>query len=260
MELLAADYFRFHTLVANGYLELLQYLQYYRYAVTHQELKAGRLKAALTQLEAAPRLRVSQPYLSQLENGTRPITTALARRAASVYRLPATALPLSSSPRREVDVSKLAHQLASLGYPGFAHLRSDGYKANPAMVVLDALLQKNLETRLAEALPWVVATYPNLQWDWLVQQAKLNDIQNRLGFVIDLARQVADKSQRQSELAQLSQVSHLLQRSLLAHEDTLCRESMSKVERSWLAENRSPYAKRWNLLTGLAPEQLPYAA
>ena len=228
--------------------------------MTGQELKAGRVKAALIQLDAARRLRVSQPYLSQLENGSRPVTAALARRAASLYRLPATVLPLRSLPTNEIDASKLAPQLAGLGYPGFAHLRSGSYKANPATVVLDALLQRNLETRLAEALPWVVATYPNLQWDWLVQQAKLNDIQNRLGFVIDLARQVAEKSQRQSELAQLSEVSHLLQRSLLAHEDTLCRESMSKVERSWLAENRSPYAKRWNLLTGLAPEQLPYAA
>ena len=79
-------------------------------------------------------------------------------------------------------------------------------------------------------------------------------------FVVDLAKQVFEKSQRQSELEQLSEVSHRLERSLLAHEDTLCRESMSEVERNWLAENRSPYAKRWNLLTGLAAEQLPYAA
>jgi len=227
--------------------------------MTYQEFKAGRANAALTQLQAAPRLRISQPYLSQLENGTRPVTTALARRAASLYRLPATALPLPSSPTKEVDASRLAHQLANLGYPGFAHLRSGKYKANPAMVVLDALLQKNLETRIAEALPWVVATYSNLRWDWLVQQAKLNDIQNRLGFVVDLAKQVTEKSQRQSEFAQLSEVSRLLKRSLLAHEDTLCRESMSEVERDWLAENRSPYAKRWNLLTGLVIEQLFYA-
>ena len=228
--------------------------------MTHQELKAGRIEAGLTQLQAAPRLRVSQSYLSQLENGTRPVTAALARRAASVYRLSATALPLPSSPTKKVDANKLAHQLANLGYPGFAHLRSGSYKANPAMVILGALSQRNLETRLSEALPWVVGTYPNLRWDWLVQQAKLNDVQNRLGFVVDLAKQVAEKSQKQSELAQLSEVSHLLERSLLAHEDTLCRESMSEVERNWLAENRSPYAKRWNLLTGLAPEQLPYAA
>jgi transcriptional regulator with XRE-family HTH domain len=238
----------------------LHILQYYSRIMTGRELKAGRVKAALTQLQAASHLRVSQPYLSQLENGTRPITLALVRRAASVYQLPATALPLPSSPTKEIDASKLTHQLASLGYPGFAHLRGGGYKANPAMVVLDALLQRNLETRLSEALPWVVATYPNLQWDWLVQQAKLNDIQNRLGFVVDLAKTIAQKSQHRSELATLSEVSLLLERSLLAREDTLCRESMSEVERNWLAENRSPYAKRWNLLTGLAPEQLSYAA
>jgi transcriptional regulator with XRE-family HTH domain len=238
----------------------LQILQYDAFIMTHQELKAGRVKAALTQLQAAPRLRVSQCYLSQLENGTRPVTSALARRAASVYRLSATALPLPSSPTKKVDANKLAHQLAGLGYPGFAHLRSGSHKANPAMVVLDALSQKNLETRFSEALPWVVATYPNLRWDWLVRQAKLNDVQNRLGFVVDLARQVAEKSQNQSALAQLSEVSDLLERSLLAREDTLCRESMSEVERNWLAENRSPYAKRWNLLTGLSPEQLSYAA
>jgi DNA-binding XRE family transcriptional regulator len=238
----------------------LQVLQYYSSIMTHQELKAGRVEAELTQFQAAPRLRVSQSYLSQLENGTRPVTTALARRAASVYRLSATALPLPSSPTKKVDANKLAHQLANLGYPGFAHLRSGSYKANPAMVVLDALLQGNLETRLSEALPWVVATYPNLRWDWLVQQAKLHDVQNRLGFVVDLAKRVIEKSQSQSKVAQLSEISHLLERSLLAREDTLCRESMSEVERTWLAENRSLYAKRWNLLTGLAPEQLPYAA
>jgi transcriptional regulator with XRE-family HTH domain len=228
--------------------------------MTNQELKVGRVKAALTQLQAAPRLRISQPYLSQLENGTRPVTAVLARRAASVYRLPATALPLPPSPTKKFDAGKLARQLAGLGYPGFAHLLSGSHKANPAMVILDALLQRNLETRLSEALPWVVATYPNLQWKWLVQQAKLNDLQNRLGFVVDLAKQVAEKSQHPSELAQLSEISHLLERSLLAHEDTLCRESMSEVERNWLAENRSTYAKRWNLLTGLDPEQLSYAA
>jgi transcriptional regulator with XRE-family HTH domain len=138
--------------------------------MTSQELTAGRVKAALTQFQAARRLRVSQPYLSQLENGTRPITSALARRAASVYRLPATALPLPFSPTKEIDATRLAHQLASLGYPGFGHLGAGGYKANPASVVLDALLQRNLETRLSEALPWVVATYPNLQWDCLIER------------------------------------------------------------------------------------------
>jgi hypothetical protein len=51
------------------------------------------------------------------------------------------------------DQDKLAHELASLGYPGFAHLRRT--KANPAAVLLEALIQPDLEVRLTEALPWV---------------------------------------------------------------------------------------------------------
>lgn len=61
------------------------------------------------------------------------------------------------------------------------------HEANPAAVVLEALLQKDLETRLAEALPWVLLTYPDLHWSWLVRHAKLQDAQNRLGFLVALA-------------------------------------------------------------------------
>src|SRR6267142_5419146 len=51
------------------------------YLMTHEQMKAGRLKTALTQVQAALRLGVSQPYLSQLEKGERPITSELARSA-----------------------------------------------------------------------------------------------------------------------------------------------------------------------------------
>ena len=44
----------------------------------YEQLKAGRLKATLTQKQAAERLGVSQPYLSQLEKGDRPVTVELA--------------------------------------------------------------------------------------------------------------------------------------------------------------------------------------
>jgi hypothetical protein len=87
------------------------------------------------------------------------------------------------------DAGQLARQLSGLGYPGFAHLRPR--KANPAAVVLEALLQKNLEVRLAEALPWVLLTYPDLDWSWLVRHAKLHDVQNRLGFLVAVAKNLA---------------------------------------------------------------------
>jgi hypothetical protein len=51
-----------------------------------------------------------------------------------------------------------------------------------------------------------------------------------------------------------------LEHARLVREDTLCRESMSDAERRWLASNRSPLARHWNLLTGLAVDQLPYAS
>lgn len=230
--------------------------------MTNDNLKAGRLAAGLTQVEAAARLGVSQPYLSQLERGRRPVTARLARVATTLYRLPATALPMPESvkPGAPVDPEKLARLLAGLGYPGFEHLRS-GSRANPAAVVLEALLQPDLEVRLSEALPWVLLNHPKLDWQWLVDHAKLHDVQNRLGFVVAVARAVAARHERFSDAeATLAVAEQQLERSRLAREDTLGRESMPPAERSWLAENRSPAARHWNMLTSLTHEQLPYAA
>jgi transcriptional regulator with XRE-family HTH domain len=210
----------------------------------------------MTQVQAAKRLGVSQPYLSQLERGDRQLTESLTRAAASLYQLPATALPIPEQlvPSDHLDSDKLARKLAGLGYPGFAHLR--GTKANPAQVVLEALSQKDLEVRLSEALPWVVLRYPDLDWAWLMNHAKLLDVQNRLGFVVDTAAALAVGP----ALDRLSSVAQQLERSRLMRVDTLCRESMPAAERDWLSENRSDFAKRWNLLTGLTPGLLPYAA
>jgi transcriptional regulator with XRE-family HTH domain len=228
--------------------------------VTNEQLKAGRLKAGLTQKRAAAALRVSQPYLSQLEMGQRPVTPELARSAAKVYRLRATALPMSAPPSagNDLDAAELARQLSGLGYPGFSHLRLR--KTNPATVVIHALLQKDLETRLAEALPWVLLTYPDLDWSWLVHHAKLHDLQNRLGFLVALAKDLAaDRSEFASAIVRLSAVEQQLERARLAREDTLCRESMPTAERRWLKNHRSALARHWNLLTGLTADQLSYA-
>jgi len=53
-------------------------------AMTNEQFKAGRLRAGLTQKQAAAALAVSQPYLSQLETGHRPVTPELARSAATL--------------------------------------------------------------------------------------------------------------------------------------------------------------------------------
>ena len=196
----------------------------------------------------------------QLEKGQRPITADLARAAAALYRLSATALPIPETAPEgaAANPDKLARQLSGLGYPGFAHLAA--LKANPAAVVLEALLQKDLEVRFAEALPWVLLIYPDLDWSWLVRHAKLQDAQNRLGFLVALAKNLtAGRPEFEPALKQLTTVEQRLERARLAREDTLGRESMSTAERRWLETNRSPLARHWNLLTGLTPDQLSYA-
>jgi transcriptional regulator with XRE-family HTH domain len=225
-----------------------------------RQFKSGRVAAGLTQVVAAERLGVSQAYLSQLEKGRRPVTQELARLAIRVYGLSPVALPLpeESSDLSDVDASRLARQLSGLGYPGFEYLR--GERVNPALLVFQSLVHDDLEVRLTEALPWVLASYPDADWSWLVDQVKLKDVQNRLGFVVGLAQQLAtSREEFQSALQPLAQAEAKLERARLAREDTLCRENMPAVERRWLVSNRSPLAQHWNLLSGLTVDQLPYA-
>jgi hypothetical protein len=77
----------------------------------------------------------------------------------------------------------------ALGYEPFAYLR--GRLSNPAAVLLAALCQSDLPARVVEALPWLALHFPDLNRDWLVERAKLHDVQNRLGYVVTLAAQVA---------------------------------------------------------------------
>jgi transcriptional regulator with XRE-family HTH domain len=228
--------------------------------MTAQQWKTGREKAGLTQVVAARSLNVSQPYLSQLETGLRDASDELARKAANLYEIP-TALPLPES----LDVrggppDQLQRNLASLGYPGFEHVRSRG-KSNPAEVLLKAVVQRDLGTRLVEALPWVLSTYTGLNWEWLRDRVKWNNAQNRLGYLVHLAEQTARVlPERQGAVQVLSLWEAELEEARLAREGTLCRESMPEPERTWLRANRSESASHWNLLTGLTAEQLSYAA
>jgi transcriptional regulator with XRE-family HTH domain len=143
-----------------------------------------------TQVKAAERLGVSQPYLALLETGKREFGPRLVRRLAKVLKLGPTVLPLREKMPGRVDPQSLAQQFASLGYPGFAYLRA-ARKRNPAEVLLTALAQDNLESRLTEGLPWLVLNYIDMDRAWLVNQAKLHDLTNRLGFVVTLAKGVA---------------------------------------------------------------------
>src|ERR1044072_9411287 len=150
-----------------------------------RDLRAGREKRGWTQQEAASRLGVSQAYLCLLEKGLRRVPEKLARKAASTFRLSAVTLPTQAgwNAVQHKNEDALASDLAALGYPGFSHLKSRR-KKNPAEVLLAALSAQDLNSRLTEALPWILLKYPDLDWQSLVKEVKVRDLQNRLGFVI----------------------------------------------------------------------------
>jgi transcriptional regulator with XRE-family HTH domain len=225
-----------------------------------QELRAGREQRGWTQARAAERLGVSQPYLALLERGRRNVPPRLAHRAVRVLNLSPALLPVRSAPSR-VDAKQLAQQLASLDYPGFAYMRA-GWKRNPAEVLLSALAQPNLEPRLTEALPWVLLRYgAQLQLNWLVEQARLHRLSNRLGYVVHLAKRVAEErgDVHSPTYRALASLESALRASRFDVEDTLCQSALSHTEREWLRESRPAEAKYWHLLTDWRPEHLQYA-
>ena len=148
-----------------------------------------------------------------------------------------------------------ALDLAALGYPGFAHLRTSRKRAS-ADVVLSALQVADLEPRLVEALPWVLLECADLDWEWLVSEALANNLQNKLGFLTNLARRLAEESGRVETAEILREREEVLERSRLTAEGTLCHDSLTQVERSWLKLNRPKDAEHWCLLTDLSPEHL----
>ena len=221
------------------------------------ELRDARLASSWTQNDAAQKLGVTQAYLSMVERGVRPVSTELASRAMDVFEVSATALPLGNYEHGSRDEFSFKQALGTLGYPGFAYLRGS-VKSNPAEVLMDALDSEELDSRVTEALPWLPLAYPKLNWDWLTFNAKLRDRQNRLAFVVGLARQLAEKNQDANLARSLAERVDALERSRLAAEDTLCKESMTRAERKWLRTHRSQAAEHWNLLTDLTVEQLDH--
>jgi transcriptional regulator with XRE-family HTH domain len=196
----------------------------------------------------AKRLGVSQPYVSLLERNRRAIPVRLARRLSNVLGLPPDMLPVGLVETPLVS-RRAASALGRFGYPGFAYLRH-GAMLNPAEWLVRTLQAKDVDARVVEALPWVVLRYPNLDWNWLLREAKVNDLQNRLGFVVTLAKERAEsKGDRQTAL-KLAHWEHTLEHSRLQREDAF-RESLTDAERRWLRVNRSKEAEKWNVLSGL---------
>ena len=226
-----------------------------------QELKRARLDKNWTQTEAADRLGMTQAYLNFLENGKRQLTPRLVRRAVSVYGLSPEGLPVADTfMRASTDDKRLTELVAQLGYPGFLYVRAHSVKKNPSEVLLTALAQKSLDGRVAEALPWVAMEYAQSKPDsWLVENARKFSLQNRLGFVVTLAKRVAESRGNVSKAKALGLLETSLDDSRLAKEDAFYRPPRTENEREWLRKNRTKDAEHWNLLTDMKPEHLQYA-
>ncbi len=221
------------------------------------DVARARKARGWTQHDLAGRLGVSQPYVSLLERNRRAVPDRLALRLSKALGLPPSTLPLRSVTQALVS-HRAASSLGRVGYPGFAYLRG-GHVLNPAEVLVGTLKAENLDARLVEALPWVLAAYPDLDWAWLVREAKLNDLQNRLGLVVTVARELAERRADSRTAETLSHWERVLERSRLQREEAF-RESLTDAEREWLRANRSPEAARWNVLSTLADKTVPDAS
>jgi transcriptional regulator with XRE-family HTH domain len=223
--------------------------------MTGQDLREGRMGRGWTQQEAARRLGISQGYLSMLERERRNLPTHLAGVVLKAFDVSPLALPLHGA--NAWASADLAKELSTLGYPGFARFRRRA-NWNPAELLLAALSCPNLERRVAEALPWLALTYYKMDWQFVTREAKLYDLQNRLGLVVTLARKLAENKKHKAS-AELRLVEGRVRPSKLAATGTFCHENMTQAERRWLTENSSDPARQWNLLSDLAPEHLPHA-
>jgi transcriptional regulator with XRE-family HTH domain len=224
--------------------------------MTGLELKLARKRLGWTQVTAAARLGVSQAYLSMLEQGVRRVPLKLQKKFVSALDLPPVALPVQER-QSTVRGDELAAELGALGYSGFSHVRARKVRWNPADLLLMALKNSDLDSRLAEALPWMVWRYADLDWSRVVAHAKSHDLQNRLGFVVTLGRQLAERNGDSAAAGKLQTVESMLLGSVLARNDSLTR--LTNAERRWLETERPPEAKQWNVLSDLSVQHLSHA-
>lgn len=224
--------------------------------MTGVALGRARKREGISQVQAAKLLGLSQPMLSHIETGKRNVSLEVAQRATEVFGDDPTALPVNPLPRHNDEM--LASELGRLGYPGYAHLSSR--LRNPAEFLLDALDHPDLDVRTTEGLPWVVLTYPHLDWSWLLREVKLRNRQNRLGFIVSLANKMALQNDVFVLFSALEPVLRDLEDARLVKEDTLCQESWPLSRKQHVRAVRSKLAAHWNLDTRLTEVDLEHYA
>ena len=87
------------------------------------------------------------------------------------------------------------------------------------------------------------------------REAKGDDLQNRLGFLLAVARQLAELRGEASASQKLAAQENALDGSRLQREDAF-RASMPEAERRWVREHRLPLAAHWNMLSTMDAREL----
>jgi len=225
-------------------------------------MKELRRQAGWTQERLAKALGCSQPYLSLMENGWRTVPEALRRRMVRVLGLPVTHLPVRAKPPVGSRTSDWARRsLGQLGYPGYRYLGERRRPwVNPVEVLLRVLTSDRRDPRLVEAMPWLLLHFNGFDRKTLVEQARKSNVQNRLGFVVALAKELALSVPKYSgRLDELNLLDEALEPFRLARQDDLGQNFKTRHYRDYVQENRSEAAMYWNVLTTLAPHHLNYA-
>ena len=116
-----------------------------------------------------------------------------------------------------------------------------------------ALTQERLAVRVAEALPWVALEYWQGASTWLVEQARKLNLQNRLGFVVCLARQISERNpQNEQRTHALRDLEATLDESRLAKEDIFYRPPRTEGEKRVVATESSGRSSALEFADGFA--------
>jgi hypothetical protein len=160
----------------------------------------------------------------------------------------------------DLRLRALKDALGGLGYPGFLSLFSEieaeeGH--DPAVVLMAALVCDHLDEQVLEALPWLVLRYENLDWPWLLAEARRRAVQNRLGFVVSIALRAAAGSLGMERLTRLAAIEEELFACRLSRQETRWLR-VAPAKRQALSARRSEEAAQWGVLSSLRPDELRF--
>ena len=176
---------------------------------------------------------------------------------------------MATETRLIFDEDYLERALAVLGYPGFAYLvrylksKTDKDAFDPTELIRWAIAQNVLNTRVTEALPWLIAAYAaQVNWNQLIGSAQQQGTQNRLGYLACLALQLVELKQslsRPEARRLLREVISRLHKIRQFQEQTLMNDQIGPAMRRWVSENRPSEAARWHILTTITTDDLQHA-